>query len=224
MKVEGDLQRVVDQRVARLLVATGKSDEAIKLLGSATDSSSLEIHGDALMAQGKRDEARAQYEKALKTLDVAAQRRLLETKVMDAGGTVAPCGVGLMSQKVMITRVATVLLMGMALTGCSTMKGWFAGKDAAAKKAQEPAELVKFEPTVKVSKVWSVNLGKGERRIGVRQGPAVANGHVFAAAITGGVHAIDLQTGKKVWTGSRRRKRRPSCACPAARVSVRTWS
>ncbi len=30
-----------------------------------------------------------QYEKALKTLDVAAQRRLLETKVMDAGGTVA---------------------------------------------------------------------------------------------------------------------------------------
>ena len=99
-----------------------------------------------------------------------------------------------MSQKVMITRVATVLLMGMALTGCSTMKGWFAGKDAAAKKAQEPAELVKFEPTVKVSKVWSVNLGKGERRIGVRQGPAVANGHVFAAAITCGVHAIDLQT------------------------------
>ena len=90
MKVEGDLQRVVDQRVARLLVATGKGDEAIKLLGSATDSSSLEIHGDALMAQGKRDAAREQYEKALKTLDVAApQRRLLETKVMDAGGTVA---------------------------------------------------------------------------------------------------------------------------------------
>ena len=73
-----------------------------------------------------------------------------------------------MSQKVMITRVATVLLMGMALTGCSTMKGWFAGKDAAAKKAQEPAELVKFEPTVKVSKVWSVNLGKGERRVVVQ--------------------------------------------------------
>ena len=89
VKVEGDLQRVVDQRVARLLVATGKSDEAIKLLGSATDSSSLEIHGDALMAQGKRDDARAQYEKALKTLDVRSAGRLLETKVMDAGGTVA---------------------------------------------------------------------------------------------------------------------------------------
>ncbi len=43
--------RVVDQRVARPLVATGKSEA---MLGSATDSSSLEIHGDALMAQGKR--------------------------------------------------------------------------------------------------------------------------------------------------------------------------
>ena len=41
------------------------------------------------LALGKRDEARGQYEKALKTLDVAApQRRVLETKVMDAGGTV----------------------------------------------------------------------------------------------------------------------------------------
>ena len=45
----------------------------------------------------------------------------------------------------------------------------FAGKDAAAKKAQEPAELVKFEPTLKVNKAWSVNLGKGERRIGLKQ-------------------------------------------------------
>lgn len=89
MKVEGDLQRVVDQRVARLLVATGKSDEAI-VAGQRHRQQQPEIHGDALMAQGKRDEARAQYEKALKTLDVAAPRqRLLETKVMDAGGTVA---------------------------------------------------------------------------------------------------------------------------------------
>lgn len=105
-----------------------------------------------------------------------------------------------MNQMVMIKRVATVVLLGVALSGCSTVKGWFAGKDAAAKKALEPAELVKFEPTVKVDKLWSVNVGKGEKRIGVRQGPAVADGRVYAAAISGGMHAIDLQTGKKVWT------------------------
>lgn len=105
-----------------------------------------------------------------------------------------------MKQMVMIKRVATLVLLGVALSGCTTVKGWFAGKDAAAKKALEPAELVKFEPTAKVDKLWSVNVGKGEKRIGVRQGPTVADGRVYAAAIYGGVHAIDLQTGKKVWT------------------------
>jgi outer membrane protein assembly factor BamB len=90
--------------------------------------------------------------------------------------------------------------MGVALSGCTTVKGWFAGKDAEAKKALEPAELVKFEPTARVDRIWSTNLGKGEKRIGVRQGPVVADGRVYAAAITGGVHALDLQTGKTVWT------------------------
>ena len=105
-----------------------------------------------------------------------------------------------MKHMVMIKRVATLVLLGVALSGCTTVKGWFAGKDAAAKKALEPAELVKFEPTAKVDRLWSVNVGKGEKRIGVRQGPTVADGRVYAAAIYGGVHAIDLQTGKKVWT------------------------
>jgi len=105
-----------------------------------------------------------------------------------------------MKQMVMIKRVATLVLLGVALSGCTTVKGWFAGKDAEAKKALEPAELVKFEPTVKVDRIWSTNLGKGEKRIGVRQGPVVADGRVYAAAITGGVHALDLQTGKTVWT------------------------
>jgi len=104
-----------------------------------------------------------------------------------------------MSQAVVFKRVAVVAMLALALSGCSTVKGWFAGKDAEAKKLQEPAELVKFEPTVKIEKLWSVGLGKGERRVGVRQGPAVADGRVYAAAITGGVHALDLQTGKQVW-------------------------
>ncbi|WP_312914748.1 outer membrane protein assembly factor BamB [Stenotrophomonas sp.] len=98
-----------------------------------------------------------------------------------------------------LKQVAGVVLVAMALTGCSTVKGWFAGKDAEAKKALEPAELVKFEPAVNVSKLWSANVGKGEGRVGVRQGPAVADGRVYAAALLGGVHALDLQTGKQVW-------------------------
>ncbi|MGS0500848.1 outer membrane protein assembly factor BamB [Xanthomonas oryzae pv. oryzicola] len=104
-----------------------------------------------------------------------------------------------MKQVEMYKRVSLIAVMGLSLAGCSTVKGWFAGKDAAAKKAQEPAELVKFEPSVKVDKIWSTGVGKGEGHIGVRQRPAVADGKVYAAAITGGVQALDLQTGKRVW-------------------------
>ena len=94
--------------------------------------------------------------------------------------------------------VAIVLLLGVALAGCSTMKGWFGGKHAA-DKPLKPAELADITPTVTVTKLWSANAGKGEGRIGVRQGPGIADGHVYAAAIKGGVRAFDLQTGAALW-------------------------
>jgi len=90
LKTEGEFKTLIDQRIARLLIETGKAGEALTLIGNAEDSASLEIRGDAQVAQDKRDEARDLYTKALAKLDVAApQRRLLETKLMDAGGTVA---------------------------------------------------------------------------------------------------------------------------------------
>lgn len=75
----------------------------------------------------------------------------------------------------------------------------FRGKDADARKAQEPADLADFTPTVKVGKLWAVDLGKGEGRIGVRQHPTVVDGKVYAAAIGGGVLALDLHTGQVLW-------------------------
>ncbi len=86
---EGELKLVVEQRLARLLIDTGKPDEAAQRLADAQDNTSLEIRADALFAQGKRDQARDLYAKALATVDVASpQRRLLETKLMDVGGKV----------------------------------------------------------------------------------------------------------------------------------------
>ncbi|MFT4197362.1 MAG: outer membrane protein assembly factor BamB [Pseudoxanthomonas sp.] len=87
-----------------------------------------------------------------------------------------------------------------ALCGCSTMKGWFTDdKKAAEKKATEPMELVDITPSINVRKLWSVDLGKGEKHLGTFQNPAVADGHVYAAAIKGGVHALDLKTGSSLW-------------------------
>lgn len=88
IKADQTLQSLVDLRLSRLLTDAGKGEEALKILGAAADSASLEARGDALLATGKRDQARDTYLKALTGMDVAApQRRLVELKLSDLGGT-----------------------------------------------------------------------------------------------------------------------------------------
>ena len=95
-----------------------------------------------------------------------------------------------------IQRTALVLACVVVLGGCSTVKGWFSSKEE--KAAAKPTELVDITPSVTVSKMWSVDAGDGEGKTGVRQGPAVADGHVYVAAIDGGVRSFDLQTGAAI--------------------------
>lgn len=95
-----------------------------------------------------------------------------------------------------LKRAAIAAVVVFALGGCTTIKGWFGGKKD---KQAEPAELTDFTPSVTVSKLWTAQAGKGEKRLGVRQHPAVADGRVYAAAVEGGVRAFDLRTGKAVW-------------------------
>ncbi|MFC3549404.1 outer membrane protein assembly factor BamB [Lysobacter cavernae] len=104
-----------------------------------------------------------------------------------------------MKPRSMLLRSSLVLMCAFALGGCATVKGWFGGDKKDDGKPNEPAELTEIAPSVTVSKLWSAQAGKGEGRTGVRQGPVIADGRVYAAAIEGGVHAFDLQTGKSVW-------------------------
>ncbi|MFT4257962.1 MAG: outer membrane protein assembly factor BamB [Pseudoxanthomonas sp.] len=102
----------------------------------------------------------------------------------------------------LLIRGASLLLVAGALSSCSTIKGWFTDEDspkAQEKRASEPVELTDFTATVHPAKVWSVQVGDGEKHLGLGQVPAVADGRVFAAAADGSVHALDLQTGKEVW-------------------------
>lgn len=96
-----------------------------------------------------------------------------------------------------LLHVSAAVLCVFALGGCTTVKGWFGSKKDG--KPNEPTELVEFAPTATISKLWSAQAGKGEDRLGARQGPAIADGRVYAAAVEGGVRAFDLQTGKPVW-------------------------
>lgn len=84
----GDLQPLVNQRLARLLIQNGKNDDALKALGDAGDAASLDVRGDALLAAGKPEQARDAWQKALVGLDVASpQRKLIELKLAGVGGT-----------------------------------------------------------------------------------------------------------------------------------------
>lgn len=85
-----------------------------------------------------------------------------------------------------------------ALSGCTTVKGWFGDKNDT-KAARKPAALVEFTPSATVTKLWSAKAGDGDDKLGLTQGPVVADGRVYAAAIEGGVRAFDLQTGALVW-------------------------
>ena len=111
-----------------------------------------------------------------------------------------------MNPKSPVRAGSRILLLSVAmaafalLAGCSTVKGWFGGKDKAGETPTKPAELVEFAPSATVTRLWSAKAGGGEGYLGARQGPAVADGRVYAAAVEGGVRAFDLQTGATVWT------------------------
>lgn len=86
------LSELVKLRSARLLTGMGRHEDAIKRLDAiptpAYAAVAAEIRGDAEMALGRRDAARAAYEKALASLDIAAPTRpMVEMKLTDAGGS-----------------------------------------------------------------------------------------------------------------------------------------
>ena len=104
-----------------------------------------------------------------------------------------------MTQATTYRQLAALALVAVSLTGCASVKDWFTSDKAKAKKALEPAELVDFTPGVRIDRVWSASVGKGEGRIGIGQAPVVVDGVVYAAAVEGGVVALELATGKQLW-------------------------
>lgn len=88
---EPHLQAILTQRLARLLIDTGKAQEALDLLPSqGRDVQVLQIRGDAYSALGKQEQAQAAYTEALVGLEVGSpQRNVVELKLSEVGGTPA---------------------------------------------------------------------------------------------------------------------------------------
>lgn len=92
--------------------------------------------------------------------------------------------------------VATAIAVA-ALSGCTTVKNLLSGRTA--DKVGEPVKLESITPTLTVNRLWSANVGKGEKYLGIGQHPVIDNGRVYAAAVEGGVHAFELSSGRPLW-------------------------
>jgi predicted negative regulator of RcsB-dependent stress response len=90
---DSELGQIARLRLARLLIQTGKHDEALQLLdvekAGAFGAQAREIRGDALVAKGDAQGARAEYAAALAP-DSKGQvdRATVELKLRDVGGEV----------------------------------------------------------------------------------------------------------------------------------------
>jgi outer membrane protein assembly factor BamB len=70
------------------------------------------------------------------------------------------------------------------------------------KDVAPPAELVDFEPAVRVDRVWSASTKGGDDvlRLGLR--PAVQGERIYVAGHGGDVRALELATGRELWRAS----------------------
>ncbi|MFT4580747.1 MAG: outer membrane protein assembly factor BamB [Gammaproteobacteria bacterium] len=63
-----------------------------------------------------------------------------------------------------------------------------------------PAELIEFEPSIEVERIWSDRYGKGVDELFIELIPAVYKDSIFTADRDGRTIAIDAMTGKKIWS------------------------
>ena len=88
--VETEYRTVARLRLAGMLMDAKQYEGALKTLDAAASPAFEALvddrRGDALLAMGRKDEARAAYEKAWKTMDSSVEyRRLIEAKLAALG-------------------------------------------------------------------------------------------------------------------------------------------
>src|SRR5690606_31890117 len=83
-----------------------------------------------------------------------------------------------------------LLLCAILLSGCSVF-----GK----KTGNEPLELVDFEATVKLKKVWQRDVGAGQGEGFTRLTPVIDGDVIYSVDHKGRVVALNRLTGKLLW-------------------------
>ena len=87
----------------------------------------------------------------------------------------------------------TLLTVALAVSGC----GLFGGDDE--DQELEPAELLDFEQTLPIRRLWSSKVGKGTEFLRLSLAPAGDGARIYAASYDGGVVSLDPETGRRNW-------------------------
>ncbi len=89
--------------------------------------------------------------------------------------------------------VTVVLLLGLGGQGCAMFGG---GDDD---PIESPAELVEFEPTLEVRKIWSARVGGDSERLRLGLAPSTDGARIYAGSYDGRVAAYDAREGDRLW-------------------------
>ncbi len=91
-----------------------------------------------------------------------------------------------------LTRIFAVTGSCMALAGCSIF-----GNDK--DPELEPAELLKFKPTIEIKRLWTADLGDDADFLRLALRPAGDGSRIYAASRDGNVSAFDPVSGDRLW-------------------------
>jgi outer membrane protein assembly factor BamB len=89
-----------------------------------------------------------------------------------------------------VSRLAAFLAVVLLVTGCGRNKD----------TAEPPAELVEFDATISVERVWRGKVGGSSERLRLGLRPATDGARIFAGAYDGQVVAFDAVSGVKAWS------------------------
>lgn len=111
-------------------------------------------------------------------------------------------------------RVIALLCVVLLFTACASKEE---------SEAVKPMELVKFEKTVKLKKIWTSDAGKGQDRRYSLFVPAIVDGVVYAADVKGRVFAFNAENGKRLWKSKLKRSVSGAISAHDGKVFLATY-
>lgn len=69
-----------------------------------------------------------------------------------------------------------------------------------ADNTEPPAELVEFEPSLQIERLWQVNTGGGAGQLYLKLSPLITGDKIFVTDRHGEVTAYERETGKQIWS------------------------